>query len=234
MTRLVVIVVGTLLLTLQSTSSSAIRLGPTGDRLTSDDLGQIGRLEFGGRAVWVLVGQPHGLERSNSWYVVAYLEPDQVRANIRRGRIAILRAEMTSPEAYEGPKRWELVSMGDYAQVLVSRARPEAIAGGRDLNRPFRVIGRLDDESLVAIVSLIRSGPSIPAPAQAQTGPPPAGIFHQVEKLWPISSIIQRADDVFEISLLDTSPSEKSGQTVMLRKEGALWKIARLTAWVAD
>jgi hypothetical protein len=42
------------------------------------------------------------------------------------------------------------------------------------------------------------------------------------------------SDDVFEISLLDTSPSEKSGQTVTLRKEGALWKIARLMAWVAD
>ena len=74
MTRLVLIVVGTLLLTLQSTSS-AIRLGPTGDRLTSDDLGQIGRLDFEGRAVWVLVGQPHGLERSNSWYTETRQRP---------------------------------------------------------------------------------------------------------------------------------------------------------------
>lgn len=148
MTRLSALWVVTLLLTFQSTASSPIRLGPTGDRLTSDDLDQIGRLNFGDRAVWVLEGRPHGFERSNSWYVVAYLTPDQIRADIRRGRLAVLKAEMTSPEAYDGPKRWELVSMGDYAQVSLSAGKADAIAGGRDLNRPFKVIGAVDDESL--------------------------------------------------------------------------------------
>jgi hypothetical protein len=37
-----------------------------------------------------------------SWYVTAYLDPDHVRANIRRGRIALLKAEMTSPGADDG------------------------------------------------------------------------------------------------------------------------------------
>ena len=147
-------------LTLQSTTSSPIRIGPTGDRLTADDLEQIRRLDFGGRAVWVLVGQPPGgFERSNSWYVTAHLDPDHVRPDIRRGRIAVLKAEMTSPDAYDGPKTWTLASMFDYAQVPISTARPDAIAGGRDLNRPFRVVGALDDDSLVAVVSFIRTGP---------------------------------------------------------------------------
>jgi hypothetical protein len=100
----------TLPLTLQSTTSSPIRLGPTGNRLTADDLEQIGRLDLGNHAVWVFVAKPHGLDRSNSWYVDAYLEPDHVRAAIRRGRIAVLKAEMTSPDAYDGLKTWALAA----------------------------------------------------------------------------------------------------------------------------
>ena len=153
--------------------------------------------------------------------------------DIRRARVAVLKAEMTSRDAYEGPKTWSLASMLDYAQVPVSTDKPDAISGGRDLNRPFRVVGTFDDDSLVGIVSLIRSGPILEIPPQATTGPPPAGIFRQVEKSWPISSIIQRGDGV-EVSLLDASPYERSGQTVMLRQEGTSWTIARLMRWIAD
>lgn len=234
MIRLSVLSVLTLLLTFQSTPSSAIRLGPTGNRLTSDDLDQIGRLNIGDRAVWLLEGRPRGFEPSNSWYVVAYLTPDQIRADIRRGRLAVLKAEMTSPEAYGGPKRWELVSMGDYAQVPLSGTKPDAITGGLDLNRPFKVVGTVDDDSLVAIVSLIRTGPSIAVEFQAKTGPPPTGIFRRVEKSWPISSLLMLSADALEVSLLDTSPSEKSGQKVWLRKYGTAWIVTRLVAWVAD
>jgi hypothetical protein len=232
MTRLSLLLAVILPLTFQSTTSSPIRLGPTGDRLTADDLEQIRRLDFGGRAVWVLVGQPRGFEPSNSWYVNAYLDPDHVRADIRRGRIAVLKAEMTSPDAYDGPKSWALASMLDYAQVPVSTARPDAIAGGRDLNRPFRIVGTFDDDSLVAIVSFIRSGPILAVPLQATTGAPPAGIFRQVEKSWPISSVVQQANAA-EVSLL-RSPYEKSGQTVILRKEGTSWTVTHLGAWFAD
>ena len=234
MTRLSALWVVTLLLTFQSTVPPAIRLGPTGDRLTSDDLDQIGRLNFGGRAVWVIEGRPRGFERSNSWYAVAYLTPDQIRADIRRGRLAVLKAEMTSPEAYDGPKRWEVVSMGDYAQVPLSAAKADAIAGGRDLNRPFKVVGAVDDESLVTIVSLIRTGPSIAVEFQAKTGPPPTGIFRRVEKSWPIESLLMLSADAVEVSLLDTSPNEKSGQKVWLRKYGTSWNVTRLTAWITD
>ena len=40
--------------------------------------------------------------------------------------------------------------------------------------------------------------------------------------------------DAVEVSLLDTSPSEKSGQKVWLRKYGTSWIVTRLVAWVAD
>jgi hypothetical protein len=141
---------------------------------------------------------------------------------------------MTSPEAYDGPKRWELVSMADYAQVPLSAAKADAIAGGRDLNRPFKVVGAVDDESLVAIVSLIRTGPSIAVEFQATTAPPPSGIFRRVEKSWPIESLLMLSADAVEVSLLNTSPNEKSGQRVWLRRYGTSWNVTRLTAWITD
>jgi hypothetical protein len=121
----------------------------------------------------------------------------------------------------------------DYVQVPVSTAQPDAIVDGRDLNRPFRVVGTFDDDSLVAIVSFIRSGPILGVPSDATTGLPPSGIFRQVEKSWPISSVVQRPNAA-EVSLLDQSPYEKSGQTVTLRKEGTSWTVTYLGRWIAD
>jgi hypothetical protein len=233
MTRFLLLLAMIAPLTLQSPAPSAIRIGPTGDRLTADDLEQIGRVDFGGRAVWVLVGEPHGLLLSNSWYVNAYLEPDHVRPDIRRGRIAVLKAEMTSPDAYDHPKTWALASMLDYAQVPATTDRPDAMTSGRDLNRPFRVVGTFDDDTLVSIVSTIRSGSIVDASSQPKTGAPPSGVFYQVQKSWPISSIV-RQGDAAEVSLLGMSPNERSGQRVILRKEGTSWTVTHLTMWIAD
>lgn len=211
MTRFSLLLAMIVSLSVQSPAPSAIRLGPTGDRLTADDREQIGRLDFGGRAVWVLVGQPHGFVLSNSWYVNAYLEPDHIRPHIRRGRLAVLKAEMTSPDAYDGLKTWAVASMLDYAQVPATTDKPDVITSGRDLNRPFRVVGTFDDDTLVSIVSTIRSGPILDASLQPKTGPPPSGVFYQVQKLWPIRSIVQQGNAA-EVSLLGVSPNERSGQ----------------------
>jgi hypothetical protein len=221
-------------LTLQSPTSSAIRLGPTGARLAADDLEQIGQLDLGGRTVWVLVGHPHGLNPGNSWYVDAYLQPDHVGTRIRRGRIAVLRAEMASRDGYDSPKTWEVTSNADYAQVPVSPARPDTITGGRDLNRPFRVIGTVDDDSLVAIVSFIRTGPSVTPPSQPGKEAPPTGKWRTVEKSCPIASVRQLSASAAEVRLLDVSPFEKSGQTVVLHKEGTAWTVVSIGLWIAD
>jgi len=141
---------------------------------------------------------------------------------------------MTSPDAYDGPKRWALASMLDYAQVPASPAGSDGIAGGRDLNRPFRVVGTLDDDSVVAVVSLIRTGPIIAVPCQFRIVPPSTGIFREVEKSWPISSVMVHRADAVEVLLLDQSPYEKSGQRVILRREGTSWTVSYLSAWVAD
>jgi len=40
--------------------------------------------------------------------------------------------------------------------------------------------------------------------------------------------------DAVEVSLLGTSPMEKSGQKVWLRKTDGSWTVTRLEAWFAD
>jgi hypothetical protein len=145
----------------------------------------------------------------------------------------LVKASLPSQTAYGAAKRWELVSAADYAQVLVQGTKPHAITGSRDLNRPFRIVGTLDDEALFGIVSLIRTSPKVPTPPDTRTSQPIAGIFTQVEGSWPIVAMIRQGDAV-EVSLLDTKPSEKSGQKVVLRGSGRSWTIDRLFFWIAD
>lgn len=233
MTSMLPVLLTTLLLAGQAPAIAPIRLGLTGDRLTNDDLDQIGRLGQGvGGAVWVLVGHPPRFE-PGPWYVEVYLDPDRTSPDVRRGRIQLVTASLPSRGAYAAAKRWELVSGAEYAQVVVQGTKPHAVTGSRDLNRPFRIVGTLDDEALVAIVSLIRSSPKLPPPPDTRTSQPMAGIFTQVEGSWPIVAVTRQGDAV-EVSLIDATPSEKSGQKVMLRGSGKSWTAEWLTVWIAD
>jgi len=234
MTSLLPVLLTTLLLAAQAPAIAPIRLGPTGDRLTNDDLDQIGRLSQGvGGVVWVLVGHPPMFDGSPPWYVEAYLEPDRTSSEVRRGRIQLVKASLPSQTAYAAAKRWELVSGAEYAQVVVQGTKPHAITGSRDLNRPFRIVGTINDEALVAIVALIRSSPKVPPPPDARTSQPIAGIFTQVEGSWPIVSMTRQGNAV-EVSLIDPKPFEKSGQKVMLRGSGKSWTAEWLSIWIAD
>lgn len=233
MTNILPVLLTTLLLGGQALAIAPIRLGPTGDRLTNDDLDQIGRLSQGvGGAVWVLVGHPSTFE--TTWSVVRRrVEPDRASPNVRRGRIQLVKASLPSQTADAAAKRWELVSAADYQLVVVQGTKPHAITGSRDLNRPFRIVGTLDEEALFGIVSLIRTSPKVPSPPDTRTSQPIAGIFTQVEGSWPIVEMIRQGDAVV-VSLLDTKPFEKSGQKVVLRGSGRSWTIDRLFFWIAD
>jgi hypothetical protein len=227
-----------LVLTLPPTQSGTalfVRLGPTGDRLTSDDVDQIRRLSPDAKPVWLVVGHPRTFFPSNSWYVEAYLGPDASQTRVRRGQIVWVKAELTSPEAYDSPKRWEFVSTAGYAQVSAESGRTDAITGPRDLNRPFKIVGTFDDDTLVSIVSFVRSSPSFTPPPSSRPEPPvTTGIFRQVQGTWPIEAIIGQGESGVELRLLDSSPYEKSGQSVILRKNGNSWIVTHLSAWVAD
>src|SRR6185369_11224829 len=87
----------------QPGTALVVPLGPTGGRLTSDDVDQIRRLSPDAKPVRLVVGHPRTFIPSNSWYVEAYLAPDASQTRVRRGQIVWAKAELTSPEAYDSP-----------------------------------------------------------------------------------------------------------------------------------
>jgi hypothetical protein len=218
----------------QSPAFGPIRLGPTGDRVTSDDLDQIRRLiSSGNDSIWVVVGHKPGFVPSMAWSVSAYLEPDRASARIRRGRMFTMRAVLPSPNAYDQPKTWERASDAEYAQAPATGTDPNVVTGGRDLNRPFNLQGAFTDDSLRDIVDLIRRSPTAPAPSAPPGNPPAASVFSQVQGSWPISSMRVIGDTV-EVALLYPGPLENSVQVVSLRKVGSSWHVERIKFVIAD
>ena len=133
MTSLLPVLLTTLLLAAQAPAIAPIRLGPTGDRLTNDDLDQIGRLSQGvGGVVWVLVGHPPMFDRSPPWYVEVYLEPDRTSSDVRRGRIQLVTASL--PSGYDSVfifecKNWK--DAVDKNEIIVFQRKIADVAAQR-------------------------------------------------------------------------------------------------------
>jgi hypothetical protein len=215
-------------------AQSIIRLGPTGNRLSADDLAQIARLarENGGEA-WVVVAYPPPFDSGARWYATVFIGPSNWKSDLNLGKTLSIVAALNSPTAYEGQKTWRVDRVGQYAQVPVPGSDPRFVPGGRDLNRPFPVAGSVDEEALKAIVSLIRSSPTV-QPPKSTTGQPVAPIFTKVNGQWPIARVLFRDSAAAEVSLTDERPAEKSGQSVTLRKTATGWSVQGLSYWIAD
>jgi hypothetical protein len=95
------------------------------------------------------------------------------------------------------------------------------------------VVGEFTDDTLAAVVALVRTSPTIPPPT-TRTAQPVASIFTTVRGHWPIAQILARGPSMIEIKLLDETPNEMSGQTVELHGSGRVWRVGRLLTWIAD
>jgi hypothetical protein len=212
-----------------------IRLGPAGDRLSADDLAQIARLakaESG--SPWLVVAYPPGpMIDSTRWFVTVFLEPDSWNSALNIGTTLTLGAALSAPGAYEATKTWRVQASGKYAQIPVPGSDPRVVRGARDLNRPFPVVGVIDETALLAIVSLIRGSPTI-QPPPSPTRQPAVPILTTVQGHWPITRAVFRNASSVDVQLLDEKASEKSGQGVALRKVGPSWSVSGLTYWIAD
>ena len=228
--------------TLQVAATSPVRIGPSGNHFNADDVEQIGRIcAADGKAAWVLVGRAPGnwVLRDDLWYADAYLSPDDTTPTLRRGRIRNVLATLPARAVFTEPRKWQGGELRDWAQVPVPGSNPDEVRSGRDLNRPFETFGSLDDDALVEIVSLIRSGPVIsPAPSRwtVPGRPVPRELTH-VESTWPIDVVV--ADDPFRrgqtyVRLLSPQVDERYGQTVRLRKEGSKWVVVSLGTFTLD
>ena len=216
--------------------TAVIRLGPTGSRLSLADLDQIAKAARGSVGdTWVVVGHSPGMMAPPRWFVTAFGSSNRQTALVRRGPTISVVAPLTTPTSYEDQKTWGVTGpVGEYAQVPVPGSDPQVVRDGRDLNRPFRVVGDVNDETLAAVVALVRTSPMIAPSPTRREGQPVASIFTTVRGSWPITTIVARGPSMIEVKLLDEESQERSGQTVELHGSRRVWTVGRLLAWIAD
>src|SRR5437773_10157080 len=82
---------------------------------------------------------------------------------------------------------WSLLRTESYAQVAITGRSFNDIQGDQDINRPFRVIGRFDDDELIRLVQLLRSDPPYRGPERIDP--------------WPFLSMQRKAADSVQVTL---------------------------------
>lgn len=209
-----------ILIALQSTSADApAQIGPTGARLTTDDVAQITSIALAaGRPPWLVLGQSLSgpLRSPHPWPVAVFLIADYQSGALRRGRLLYVRAGLASIDDYAPPKKWELSSSSLWAQVPVDQGRPNQVRHSRDLSRPFAIAGVLDDRTIQDIVAFVRGADS------KKTG---------VQAAWPIVWMSAGSDAKVTLHLLGPDEAELSGQVVVLAKSSTGWTIVSIAGW---
>jgi hypothetical protein len=215
-------------LLLQAAAVAPLRLGPSADQLTNLDVAEISKLVEGQGPAWVLIAQSQGFIPGR--FVDVFLSPQVRTLSLRRGRMVSVQA--SPPTTGDVAGIWKRAGAEQpYAQVPLSRTDPDQVTNSRDLNRPFRIAGAFSDEEIVSLVAFIRSSPTVPG------SPRPGGTLvlpnSEVQGQWPIGLLSHSGDDI-RISLLDNDPRERSGQYVIVRRDGTTWIVQRITMWISD
>jgi hypothetical protein len=112
-----------------------------------------------GKKPWWIYGfryEPRGstYARTQLWI---YLQPDEENGRVRRGRAMRVEIAASSSARARMPSRVE--STWKYAQVAEIGRRPDELKGRSDLQRPFLLDGEFNDQTLVNVVTFIRSSP---------------------------------------------------------------------------
>lgn len=203
--------------------SALPRLGSVAKELTSEDLDEITRLvSTSGRRPWLLVADKRFLPGPRQWYVFVYLEPHVATPSVRRGPILI---------AFCQGNVWNLEASASWAQAAVAGRTFEEVAGERDVNRPFQVIGDLSNEEIFTAITFIRTSPKNPTPHSPLPGlTEPAAILSSVKGHWPVSRMARNADGTVQIDLQE---HDHSGQSVTLSRADGKWKLTQLRVWIS-
>jgi hypothetical protein len=119
---------------------------------------------------------------------------------------------------------WRVKETAPYAYVPLGGSVGE-ITGDQDLAWPFAVYGEIDDETLISLVTFIRSRPPIP-------GVPEGSAPREVVSA-PLSVIARRGDQF--IAAFRTGPSGEDAAVFrvwLIRKDGK-WLVTKWDAAVA-
>jgi hypothetical protein len=192
-----------LLMPLMQSATTPLRTGVVARQLSQEDIAGIERTLPSGSTPSFLNGD----RPQNTFvdYIEAYLSPTSTGSALRRGTvIGVRRQRMPAGE-------WSVERTDLYAQVAIPGRRFDDIQGDQDTNRPFRIIGRFDDDELVRLVQFLRSDPPIRGGEHIQS--------------WPILSVQRKVGDSAEVMLRE---EYWKGQAVTLRQSGQDWVIVNV------
>jgi hypothetical protein len=180
--------------------------------LSDSEVTQIARLaNAAGKPPWLVLGFTSMI--SGVTRLTVYLNPDVTTERLRRGRSLRLVAK-DAPTA-SGRSEWTVEGRASYAYVPLEGSGDE-IAGEKDLAWPFAVHGEIDDETLISLVTLVRSRPPLP---NVPEGSAPREVASA-----PLSSV-WRQGDTFIVVLRLREDTETFGVTV-IKKDGR-WVVAK-------
>jgi hypothetical protein len=135
------------------------RFGTVGESLSEHEIAQIADLaNAAGKPVWLMLGLSSMIPGIATLDV--YLQPDVSTERLRLGRM--LRLVAKDPPAVPERSPWTLKDTTRYAYVPLSEETGD-IAGEEDLAWPFTVDDRLDDDTLISLVTSVRQVRQSPA-----------------------------------------------------------------------
>jgi hypothetical protein len=186
------------------------RFGSVARSLSEREITYIANLATAaGKPPWLVLGfrsMVSGVAR-----LTMYLHPDVTTERLRRGRL--LRLIAKDPPAVSERSEWMVKETASYAYVPLAGPVGE-IAGEQDLAWPFAVGGEIDDETLISLVTFVRSRPLIPgvleghSPRQVMSAPL-SGVWRRGEEF--IVGLRLREDtEVFAVTVI-----RKAGQWVV-------------------
>jgi len=140
------------------------RFGDLGRSLSEREMTQISDLAGAAeKPAWLVLGF-RSLIRGISTLTV-YLQPDVTTERLRRGRMLRLVAQI--PPAVSERSDWSVKETASYAYVPIAGSGAE-ITGDQDLAWPFAVDGEIDDDTLISLVTFVRSRPALPGVPEGQ------------------------------------------------------------------
>jgi hypothetical protein len=184
-----------LLAPVMQSPTTPLRTGVVARQLTDQDIAELEMVLPTGSMPWLLNGErPQDIFVD---YIEAYLSPTSTGSALRRGTVIGVRRPRTPAG------EWSVERTDLYAQVAIRGRRFDDIQGDQDTNRPFRIIGRFDDDELVRLVQFLRSDPPIRGSEHIQS--------------WPILSVQRKVGDSVEVMLRE---EYWKGQAVTLHQSG--------------
>ena len=188
------------------------RFGAVGRSLSEREITLIADLANAtGKPAWLVLGFPSLITGVTT--LTVYLRPDMTTERVSRGRMLHLVAD-DAPVVSERSD-WRVKGTASYAYVPLVGPAGE-IAGDDDLAWPFAVDGEIDDETLISLVTFVRSRPPLPGVPEGQA---PREVVSA-----PLSGVRRRGDQ-FMVALRRREGAEV--HIVTLVRDAGRWLVSK-------